>query len=157
MCLCVSVIKTPLWSLSSPHWQLHSHTALMNGWRERAKKQREKESTRCERKIEATEGCVKRKTYELTSIQDKNNPRARKREKYCAFFIRPFSIHLCMHVCLSVCVCMVLKLRGRMREGRRIMFSMSIKKADECKPMHSVHRRIYRRYRLTINLRADKK
>lgn len=62
-----------------------------------------------------------------------------------------------MHVCLSVCVCMVLKLRGRMREGRRIMFSMSIKKADECKPMHSVHRRIYRRYRLTINLRADKK
>lgn len=74
MCLCVSVIKTPLWSLSSPHWQLHSHTALMNGWRERAKKQREKESTRCERKIEATEGCVKRKTYELTSIQDKNNP-----------------------------------------------------------------------------------
>lgn len=109
MCLSVSVIKTPLWSLSSPHWQLHSHTALMNGWRERAKKQREKESERCERKIEATEGCVKRKTYELRSIQDKNNPRARKREKNIVLFSSDLSP--------SICVCMVLKLRGRMREG----------------------------------------
>lgn len=77
----------------------------MNGWRERAKKQREKESTRCERKIEATEGCVKRKTYELTSIQDKITQEPGRERKILCFFHQTF-LHPFVYACVFICVCL---------------------------------------------------
>lgn len=82
---------------------------------------------------------MKRKTYELTSIQDKNNPRARKREENIVRFSADLSPSICVCMCVFICLCLHGIKPQREDEGGRIMFSVSIKKADECKPMHSVH------------------